>query len=80
MVSPLLRSGYFILLSVCYTDCSGRGFSRPGFVCGSYCMLKSILATIVLSTFVGAAYAPCPLGTKFTCTQGFDGKFVCGCQ
>jgi len=45
-------------------------------------MLKSILAAIVLSMFVSAAsaYAPCPLGTKFTCTQGFDGKFVCGCQ
>jgi hypothetical protein len=43
-------------------------------------MFKSILAAIVLSTFVGAAYASCPLGTKFTCTQGFNGEVACACQ
>ena len=42
-------------------------------------MLKSILAAIVLSALVVAAYPPCPLDTKFTFTHGFDGKFVCDC-
>ena len=37
-------------------------------------MLKSILAAIVLSALVVAAYPPCPLDTKFTFTQGFDGN------
>ena len=44
-----------------------------------YCMLKSIMAAIVLSALVVAAYPPCPLDTKLRCTQGFDGKVVCGC-
>lgn len=32
-----------------------------------------------LSTAI-PAHASCPAGTSYQCTQGFNGKVVCGCR
>jgi hypothetical protein len=40
-------------------------------------MFAAIVATMVMTT---AAVAACPLGTRYQCQQGFNGKVICGCR
>ncbi|HEV8466045.1 MAG TPA: hypothetical protein VGQ63_13715 [Pseudolabrys sp.] len=45
-------------------------------------MKKIALAFVTLFTlaYVTAAWAGCPMGTRYTCVQGFNGKVVCSCS
>lgn len=41
--------------------------------------MKKAIVTIVLLMSVGQAIASCPLYAPYRCTQGYNGKMVCGC-
>ena len=41
-------------------------------------MKKAIIA-VALSIAAVSAFAQCPIGMPYGCTQGFNGKMVCGC-
>lgn len=59
-------------------DCRLRGFpaekNREEFA-----MTRLILAVGLTLATVAAAWAACPPGTRYTCTQGYGGKVVCSC-
>lgn len=37
-----------------------------------------VVAALLLSS--NFAMARCPAGTSYQCTQGFNGKVICGCR
>jgi hypothetical protein len=41
--------------------------------------MKIFLAALIAITLGGAAWAACPKGTAYQCTQGANGKVICGC-
>jgi len=41
-------------------------------------MGRMMLAVLVLAAVTSAAWAGCPLGTRYQC-QPFGGKMMCGC-
>jgi hypothetical protein len=45
-------------------------------------MKKTAIGLIALVTlaYATAAWAACPMGTRYTCQQGFNGKVVCSCS
>jgi hypothetical protein len=45
-------------------------------------MKKVAIAFAALFTmvYVTQAWAGCPMGTRYTCVQGFNGKVVCSCS
>jgi len=43
-------------------------------------ILKIALTALALSTSVLPAFAACPAGTSYQCTQGYNGKVICGCR
>lgn len=43
-------------------------------------MMRFILAALASMAFATAAWAKCPPGTSYQCTQGFNGKVICGCR
>lgn len=43
-------------------------------------MKKILLAAATLMTLSTIAWAGCPIGTRYNCTQGFNGKVICGCR
>lgn len=42
--------------------------------------VAALLATVFLVSAVAEAWAACPLGTRYVCTQGFNGKVICSCR
>lgn len=42
-------------------------------------MKKLALAVILAATTV-TAFAACPVGTRYNCYPGMNGKMICGCM
>ena len=42
-------------------------------------MRKIALAIAALILMESIAWAACPPGTRYVCTQGFNGKVICSC-
>lgn len=46
-------------------------------------MKATLLAVAVVGymiAVVAPAFAGCPAGTRYTCTQGYNGKVICSCS
>lgn len=43
-------------------------------------MKRVTIAVAALLVSAGAALAKCPIGTSYQCTQGMNGKVICGCR
>jgi hypothetical protein len=42
--------------------------------------MRIVIATVMLMSSTAIAFAACPLGTRYQCQQGFNGKVICGCR
>lgn len=42
--------------------------------------MKTLILAVTLIAVSAAAWAQCPRGTRYECTQGFGGKVICGCR
>lgn len=46
--------------------------------------MRTIALALAVAGYIGAMVAPalarCPPGTSYQCTQGFNGKVICGCR
>lgn len=40
----------------------------------------ALLAAMIIGGFVAQAWASCPVGTTYSCQQGYNGKVICGCH
>ena len=43
-------------------------------------MLKVVLTDLFVASLAAPALAACPAGTSYQCTQGYNGKVICGCR
>lgn len=42
--------------------------------------MRIIIVVVALVASTTTAFAKCPLGTSYQCTQGMSGKVICGCR
>lgn len=43
-------------------------------------ILGAVLTLAGIVGIVTEAWAACPPGTRYSCSQGFNGKVICGCN
>lgn len=42
--------------------------------------MKKLTIAIILAAFTAAAFAACPVGTRYQCVPTYGGKMQCGCM
>lgn len=42
--------------------------------------MKKIAIAIITATLAASAFAACPVGTRYNCYPGMNGKMICGCM
>jgi hypothetical protein len=43
-------------------------------------IVSTIVVAVTLMASVAPAFAGCPAGTRYSCSQGWNGKVICGCH
>lgn len=41
--------------------------------------MKKLIAAVALTLAASVAFASCPVYQPYGCTQGYNGKMICGC-
>lgn len=46
--------------------------------------MKAAMLALAVAGYIGSLVAPafagCPAGTSYQCSQGYNGKVICGCR